>query len=109
MGAVRGEGKKLLPTSGAGSPSLRFLVCRMGTPPSQGQTSPRPPTREWGLTSGHSVCQELRPALVQPSAVGRDTELYHEETQGSGVLVPSPEPECRARLQPSPLTSGVCR
>ena len=42
-GAVRGEGKKLLPTSGAGSPSLRFLVCRMGTPPSQGQTSPSPP------------------------------------------------------------------
>lgn len=38
-----------------------------------------------------------------------DIELYHEETQGSGVLVPSPELERRAQLRPSPLTSGVCR
>lgn len=38
-----------------------------------------------------------------------DAELYHEVNQGLGVLALSPEPERRALLRPSPLTSGVCR
>lgn len=38
-----------------------------------------------------------------------EAELYHEENQGLGALALSPEPERRARLWPSPLTSGVCR
>lgn len=37
-----------------------------------------------------------------------DAELYHEN-QGLGALALSPEPDCRAQLRPSPLTSGVCR
>lgn len=53
-----------------------------------------------------TLCQELRPAPVL--WVG-DAELYHEENQGLGALALSPEPERRARLWPSPLTSGVCR